>query len=268
MTSPIILHFTSAHPMSTKRNVLNSEIKRALRVSSDMPAKTRSLHRIRLLFQQNGYPNRLIDKSIRNNSHRHSYARSSGQKKVNASSCDTYMRLPYVDEVIVRRVNGIIRRSGLSLRVAWTSGQTLGQKLITSALTKTPCPAGQRHCHTCENGLKGQCTKKFVVYKITCQMCQSHGRSEFYIGECTRPVRYRFNEHLSDARLRKTDTPLGEHILDFHLNASNTDINAGFRIEILTSGRDCADIKIAESIQIRNLKPTLNSMKSSWPLVK
>ena len=34
-----------------------------------------------------------------------------------------------------------------------------------------------------------------------------------YVGECTRPVRYRFNEHLSDARLRKTDTPLGEHIV-------------------------------------------------------
>ena len=99
-------------------------------------------------------------------------------------------------------------------------------------------------------------------------MCQIHGREEFYIGECTRPVRYRFNEHLSDARLRRTDTPLGEHVLDFHLKASNIQINTGFRIEILTAGRDCAEIKIAESIQIRNLKPTLNSMKSSWPLVK
>lgn len=164
-------------------------------------------------------------------------------------------------------MNGVIRKSGTSLKVAWTSGPTLGRKLITSALTKPPCPAGQRYCHTCENGLKGQCTKKCVVYKITCNMCKSNGRTEFYVGECTRPVRYRFNEHLSDARLRKVDTPLGEHMLDFHKDASSSEINTGLRIEILSTGRDCAEIKIAESIQIRDLKPTLNVMKSSWPLV-
>ena len=98
-------------------------------------------------------------------------------------------------------------------------------------------------------------------------MCETTGRTEFYIGESTRPVRYRFNEHLSDARLRKLDTPLGEHIIDSHQNISNTDINQGFNIEILKTGRDCAEIKIAESIQIRNMKPTMNVMKSSWPLV-
>ena len=63
------------------------------------------------------------------------------------------------------------------------------------------------------------------------------------------------------------DTPLGEHILDCHRNKSNADINHSFHIEILKTGLDCADIKIAESVQIRNLKPTLNTMRSSWPLV-
>ena len=97
-------------------------------------------------------------------------------------------------------------------------------------------------------------------------MCLTNGRTEFYIGESTRPIRYRFNEHLSDARLRELDTPLGEHIVDCHRDASNAEINRGFNIEILKTGRDCAEIKITESIQIRNLKPSLNSMKSSWPL--
>ena len=98
-------------------------------------------------------------------------------------------------------------------------------------------------------------------------MCDATGRTEFYIGESTRPIRYRFNEHLGDACLRRLDTPLGEHIIDYHQNTSNADINRGFNIEILKTGRDCAETKIAESIQIRNLKPTLNVMKSSWPLV-
>ena len=184
-----------------------------------------------------------------------------------SKAAETYIRLPYVNEDVVRRVSGILRKSGTTLKVAWTSGPTLGQKLITSAFSKPPCPAGQRHCHACESGLKGSCTKRNVVYKITCMMCRTNGRSEFYIGESTRPVRYRYNEHLGDARLRKTDTPLGEHIIDCHFGASNSDINSGFSIEILSSGRDCAEIKITESIHIRNLRPTLNIMRSSWPLV-
>ena len=98
-------------------------------------------------------------------------------------------------------------------------------------------------------------------------MCQLKQRNEFYIGESARPIRYRFNEHLSNARKRKPDTPLGEHITDFHFDTSDTEINAGFTVAILTSGRDNAEIKIAESIQIRKLKPTMNTMKSSWPLV-
>ena len=265
MTAPIILHFTSAHAMSIKRAVLNAEVKRALRVSSDKEAKNRSVERIKSLFEQNGYPASLLNKAIKNNMHRRPPKKSSQSNRSKAA--ETYIRLPYVNEDVVRRVSGILRKSGTTLKVAWTSGPTLGQKLITSAFSKPPCPAGQRHCHACESGLKGSCTKRNVVYKITCMMCRTNGRSEFYIGESTRPVRYRYNEHLGDARLRKTDTPLGEHIIDCHFGASNSDINSGFSIEILSSGRDCAEIKITESIHIRNLRPTLNIMRSSWPLV-
>ena len=177
------------------------------------------------------------------------------------------MRLPYVNETIARRVNGILRKSsGATMKVAWTSGPTVGDKLITSALSSPPCPAGARHCHTCDNGLKGKCTNKNVIYKISCKLCGTSA-PHFYIGESVRPIRYRFNEHLSDARLRKPDTPLGEHVAAYHTNTSNIEINQGFKIEIIGSGRDCAEIKIAESIHIRNLKPTLNIMRSSWPLV-
>ena len=81
--------------------------------------------------------------------------------------------------------------------------------------------------------------------------------NESYIGECTRPVRYRFNEqYLSDARLRKTDTSLGEHIIHSHFDLTHAEVNTSFRIEIVDRGKDCADVKIKESIQIRNLKPT------------
>ena len=262
MRAPIILHYTSAHPMSTKKGVLNSEIKRAVKVSSDEQAKNRSLDRIKMLFEQNGYPKGLVDKAIKNSIYKRNNKKFHQNKKA-----EVYMRLPYVDENVVKRVNGILRKSKTNIKVAWTSGPTLRQKLVRSAFSRPSCPAGARHCHTCDNGLKGRCTYKNVVYKITCQICERDGRTEFYIGESTRPIRYRFNEHLSDGRLRKPDTPLGEHIADAHFNADTSAINSGFNVEILGRGRDSAELKITESIYIRKLKPTLNSMKSSWPLV-
>ena len=119
----------------------------------------------------------------------------------------------------------------------------------------------------CRCGLDGRCLTKSSVYKITCKLCKSTGNSEYYIGESKRPIRYRFNEHLGDARLRRMDTPLGEHILNSHTDISNADVNNAFHIEILSTDRDVPEVKIDESVHIRNLLPTLNTMSSSWPLV-
>ena len=103
------------------------------------------------------------------------------------------------------------------------------------------------------------------MYKISCKLCDSAGRPQFYIGESERPIRYRFNEHLGDARLRRLDTPLGEHVLELHADIPSSDVNNSFRIEILIAVKP--EVTIDESIYIRNLSPTLNTMQSSWPLV-
>ena len=140
------------------------------------------------------------------------------------------MRLPYVNEDVVRWVNGILKRFGTNVKVAWISGPTLSQHLITSAFSKPSCPAGTKHCHTCESGLRGKCTKKNIVYKVTCKLCERSGHKVLYIGESIRPVRCRFDEHLSDARLRRPYTPLGEHIIDAYFNSSSDEISSSFTI--------------------------------------
>ena len=177
------------------------------------------------------------------------------------------MRLPYIDETVKRRVEGIIRGTKTPIRVAWTSGPTLKNRLVRSALEPPLCPSGKKRCHTCSCGLKNKCLTRNVVYKVTCTLCEANGTVQSYIGESKRPIRYRFNEHLGDARLRKIDTPLGEHILRFHVDVSNEVINGCFKIEILSVDRDVAETKIDESIHIRDITPCLNTMTSSWPLV-
>ena len=264
MAAPIILHYTSAHPKTTKKAVLNAEIHRALRVSSDHDSSQRSLNAVKQLFIQNGYPDDIVNRTIKNIR----YRKREPKEKAHQKNIQIYMRLPYVNETIVSRVNGILRSSKTSIKPAWTNENTLKKKLVNSAFVKPPCPSGNKQCHTCTNGLRDKCNTKNAIYQITCNICQSQQQTVTYVGESTRPIRYRFNEHLSDARLRKTDTPLGEHILDKHSDLDNIQINKSFSIKLLDTGKDCADVKIKESLHIKKLKPQLNTMTSSWPLTR
>ena len=98
---------------------------------------------------------------------------------------------------------------------------------------------------------------------ITCNLCP---RKYSYVGESKRSVRLRFNEHLRDAKNKTKNTPFGEHFQKSHPNVE-IDENT-LTITILQICKDVAELKIAESIEIRNHKPVLNIMSSSWTLIK
>ena len=65
MSAPIILNFASAHSMSTKRALLNEQMNRAVRLSSDREACNRNLSQMKDLFILNGYPGHLVDRAAR-----------------------------------------------------------------------------------------------------------------------------------------------------------------------------------------------------------
>ena len=161
-------------------------------------------------------------------------------------------------------MEGAIKSSGLDVRVAWKSGKTIAQHLVRSGLDQPPCPAGSRKCNTCQAGLPGRCHTKNAVYKITCNLCQN-SRNSTYIGETKRRIRERFNEHVRDAKNKTVNTPLGDHISKEHPDVSIT--TESFKISIVRTCKDVADLKIAESLEIRNQRPSLNIQNSSWPLI-
>ena len=142
-------------------------------------------------------------------------------------------------------------------------GRTLAEKLTHSALEKHPCPAGNKKRHCCMSGLAGKCHAKNAVYMITCNLCDQKAS---YIGESKRSVRLRFNEHLRDAKNKTKNTPFGDHFMKCHEQVE-IDENT-LSISILQICKDIAELKIAESIEIRNHKPVLNIMTSSWTLIK
>ena len=259
MAAPIILHYDSAHPKQTKSSVLFSQMLRAMRLGSNMKCKNRGMDKIASLFTANGYPHSLIQHTR----HRVMTQSTRTPKRSTPAIQHTYISLPYIDETLSRRIQGAVKSTGLPLRVAWKSGKTLASVLTRSALEPPPCPAGNRTCHTCEAGLAGKCHTKIAVYKITCKHCPDNTTT--YVGETRRSVRERFMEHLRDFKNRTSKTPFGDHRKTSHENKAVT--STSLYIEILQVCKDVAELKIAESIHIRNHRPNLNTQTSSWRLI-
>ena len=97
---------------------------------------------------------------------------------------------------------------------------------------------------------------------MDCRLCMID--ESFYVGETRRSVRLRYNEHIRDAKNKKIDTPFGIHQSKHpgvQLDSSNVSI------KILHVSKDGPDRKIWESLFIRELKPTLNTQTSSWPML-
>ena len=135
-----------------------------------------------------------------------------------------------------------------------------------STLEPHPC-RGKTRCHACPNGVSGKCHLKHVVSNISCKRCKNDQMLYFYLGETSRPIREWFKKHLSDARLRRLGTGLGQHVLDKHTELSDREIIVFFFIEIITRNRDVAGNKIHESIQSRENNQNLNTFSNSWPII-
>ena len=97
MASPVIIHFRSALPMSTKKNAVRSQMLRAVRVSSPGLPRARSLQIIEDLFVKNGYPLHLV-KRLRAEALRGRPARS-----VNSDPSPVYLALPFIDDALCRQ---------------------------------------------------------------------------------------------------------------------------------------------------------------------
>jgi hypothetical protein len=101
-----------------------------------------------------------------------------------------------------------------------------------------------------------------VVYKLTCQKCQSQNKVATYIGETSRKLSIRIKEHLQlikdDADFKKKEgriTMVQEHAFKEHGRLCENDI----KIEILNVEQRTQARKILEAIQIQEHKPTMNN---------
>ena len=114
-----------------------------------------------------------------------SNVKSRNSKNANKNTSQIYMRLPYINETIVRRVNGILRSSKAPIKPVWINKNSLQKRLVSSALIQPPCPSGNKKCHTCEHGWRmpygrcGRCHTNFARATPTFCPFISIGHSNF-----------------------------------------------------------------------------------------
>ena len=251
--SGIILPYDSAHPKKTKENTLENELRRAARLASDEAAKTRGMAKIREVFEQNGYPRKLIDRIT--HKVRRSLAVNRPRKK-SRNDCH-YLQLPFISDEHCRLVERIVKSSRFPCRVAWLSQKTLRRELTSSDLRGPTCAIERGRCLPCEAGLKDRCGVGNVVYQVTCSPCKAN-----YVGECIRPVRERFLEHRRACFKRDDQNPVGLHFKKCH----TLDVlpETPITCKILKRCQDHVGRKLSETIMIREQRPTMNKNVASW----
>ena len=105
-----------------------------------------------------------------------------------------------------------------------------------------------------------------IVYRIVCTLCKE--QPAIYIGESKRPIQLRFNENVRDMLNASPDTPLGDHFRETHGQLTiDRRGHLPLTVEMMYQAADYPDRKIAESVAIRDLEPTLNEHLVSWPIM-
>ena len=101
-----------------------------------------------------------------------------------------------------------------------------------------------------------------VVYKFVCPSCQ-----QVYIGSTKKSLFFRFHDHkgTSSRTNRILGSPLNSSIRDHcHINCKcNFNID---NFHIVFNGRNEIEIRIAESMFIKKINPSINQEGASFPL--
>ena len=198
------IHFSSFTPASRKINLVNTELDRASKCSSDPSFEIESRALITQKFKDNKYPSNFI------------FRRNKTLSDIETVKTDTktFIKVPYLSEAQKSSITRIHRRLKLhdTIRLVFTTEKSLSW-LFRKCKPIQVCNSSCISCSTSEK--PKNCFVKFAVYKITCKICNS-----IYIGQTSRIMRNRILEHVN-----KGDTHVSFHIASHNPQASSNSIS-------------------------------------------
>ena len=224
-------------PFSMKKNIVINEFRRAIRNSTE-ETRSFSIEKIKIKFHRNGYPTSVLNKFL---NIAEEVKHNNDQISVNKPR-RYHIRLPFVDNKHKRKVYELLRRTHLSncVRPIFTNPP------LRRILDKRPSVCSYENCVACECGFyKNQCNVKNCIYLIECMNSNCH---KIYIGETSRTIRSRINEHL-----KRNDSEVFQHLVTHEVVSPNV-----IRWKILHKGlSNSTTRKLVEEKEIKARPPQL-----------
>ena len=162
--------------------------------------------------------------------------------KDNTDKC--VLKLPYISDSLVRKINYLIRKHRLNVRFVSCGNKKLRNVLKTKSTIKK-----HDNCKVC-NQLpeKFNCEKTCVVYQFTCNKCNAK-----YIGKTSRPFYVRHNEHYNSIKNKNSASALSDHTKICDVSSIED-----FSVEYLRCLNDSVETSLVESRLINLHKPNMN----------
>jgi hypothetical protein len=159
------------------------------------------------------------------------------------------LKLPFVNPVIERKVRTEVIKSGLPIKIVFTPGPKLIQKISPKLFRQSNICS----CEICNQLTKFSCTTCNVVYQFTCNICHNT-----YIGKTTRTMKDRYNEHKRAILNKSKSSALFEHLNVKHQGTGLVCNISCFSLQIVAKAKDPIDTALMEAKLIKSCKPAIN----------
>ena len=255
------LHWSSSHPPRTKINIIRTETTRIIEnCNKSLEIAAPFLKNLESQLLASAYPPHIVNKHISaiSREYRSGGTRTPPNRSARGSNHSVpernLLRIPYIDPTLSRLINKEILKVNLPIWLVEQVSPPLQARLTMYHKKSNYGTCGG--CSMCDE-LGKNCSTRFVVYKITCELC-----SEVYVGKTYRPIRVRLKEHNSSARLGNRRTAAGEHLLDNHPQIAGTGVDPFKDRRILRVTSNRLDLLNAELQEIERVRPTINTQHS------
>jgi hypothetical protein len=196
------------------------------------------------------------ERAIRNGYNRE-YVQTLKRKKATTKArrkdeSKTTLTIPFISRSFTNDIRRAVQRSNLNVRIVQQPQASLKNLLVESRPYDKTCKDVKK-CLVCRtSSVPVQCSQKDTVYQVTCNLCGA-----IYIGETSRPLVTRFQEHYRSAS-NPTAKSYQNMAFSKHYNDQHPRVKPNLSVKVLKKTKGSLQRKITEALFIQKLKPDLN----------
>ena len=185
----LMLYANSNHPDHVKRAVINNTVNTYTSICSNSILLQETAESFKTRAQRNGYNPEYLNQ-----------VRSKPKKTPkHQSEPRPTLTIPYISSAFTNDIKKAVKRCNLDIRLIQRPQSSLKNLLVESRPYDKACKDTTK-CNVCRNSPStpnSHCSQKDIVYSIKCDLC--HDNDAVYIGETSRPLSQRFQEHYRSA---------------------------------------------------------------------